>query len=168
MKIKISLFLFVSLFSLSSKGQVDYYSSPVTYEAGISIGPMNSLTDIGGRRSFGSRGPKDLNIKSTTSFGSIYALAAYRHFLALRLEGTIGRIKSNDSLLAPVKPPNGAIGRYTRNLSFRSPIYELSLTAEFHPIDFFGNSDPEAISACLCHLTLLEVLVYFILIHRQI
>ena len=143
MKIKIFLFLLVYLFSLSSKGQSDYYNSAITYEAGICIGPMNSLTDIGGRRSFGRRGPRDLNIKSTTLFGSIYGLAAYNHFLAFRLEGTIGSIKSNDSLLAPVKPPNGALGRYTRNLSFRSPIYELSLTAEFHPIDFFGNADPQ-------------------------
>ena len=120
-----------------------YYEKAFTSEAGISVGPMNSLTDIGGRRAFGSRGPKDLNLKSTTLNGSIYGVLDYKHFLAARLEGTIGRVKSNDSLLAPVKPPNPAIGRYTRNLSFRSPIYEVSLTLEFHPISFFGNTDPE-------------------------
>ena len=143
MKIKISLFLLVYLFSLSSKGQSDYYSTPVTYEAGISLGPMNSLTDIGGRNGRGRRGPKDLNIKSTTFYGSIYGMAIYKHFLALRFEGTAGSIKSNDSLLESTKLNQGAIGRYSRNLSFRSPIYELSLTAEFHPIDFFGNADPQ-------------------------
>ena len=143
MKIKIFLFLFVYLFSLSCRAQSDYYSTPLTYEAGISVGPMNSLTDIGGRNGRGKRGPKDLNIKSTTLYGSLYAMAIYKHFLALRLEGTVGSVKSHDSLLKSTKLNQGAIGRYSRNLSFRSPIYELSLTAEFHPIDFFGNPDPE-------------------------
>lgn len=144
MKIKISLFLLVYLYSLHCGAQRDYYDKPLTYEAGISFGPMNSLTDIGGRNGRGQRGPKDLNIKSTTIFGSLYGLASYKHFLAFRLEGTIGSIKSNDSLLKSTKINQGAIGRYSRNLSFRSPIYELSLTAEFHPIDFFSTTDPEA------------------------
>ena len=143
MKIKIFLFLFVYFISISSKGQRDYYSSDLTYEAGLSFGPMNSLTDIGGRNGRGQRGPKDLNIKSTTLYGSLYGMAIYKHFLALRLEGTIGSVKSHDSLLKSNKINQGAIGRYSRNLSFRSPIYELSLTMEFHPIAFFGNSDPE-------------------------
>lgn len=143
MKIKISLFLFVYCISLACRAQVDYFGSSVTYEAGISLGPMNSLTDIGGRNGRGTRGPKDLNIKSTTLYGSLYGTAMYKHFFGLRLEGTIGRIKSNDSLLKSFKINQGAIGRYSRNLSFRSPIYELSLTAEFHPIDFFGSADPE-------------------------
>lgn len=139
MKIKIFLFLFVYFISLVSKGQ----SGNITYEAGISLGPMNSLTDVGGRNGRGTRGPKDLNLKSTTFYGSLYGLASFKHFLALRLEGTVGRIKSEDSLLKSGKINNGAIGRYNRNLSFRSPIYELSLTAEVHPIDLFGNADPE-------------------------
>ncbi len=143
MKIKIFLFLFVYFYSLCCVAQRDYYSTPLTYEAGISVGPMNSLTDIGGRNGRGRRGPKDLNIKSTTLYGSLYGMAIYKHFLALRLEGTIGSVKSHDSLLKSTKINQGAIGRYSRNLSFRSPIYELSLTAELHPIDFFGNADPE-------------------------
>lgn len=140
------IFLFCIL-TLSSRAQTyfyndQYFDNPVTFEAGVSVGPMNSLTDIGGRSGKGRHGPKDLNIKSTKIFGSIYAAAVYKHFLALRLEGTVGSIKSNDSLLAPVKKSD-AIGRYNRNLSFKSPIYELSLTAEFHPITFFQSFDPE-------------------------
>jgi hypothetical protein len=142
MKLRFLLVLFLFTVSLVSKGQ-GYYDQAMTYEAGISIGPMNSLTDIGGRRAFGSRGPKDLNLKSTTLFGSLYGVASFKHFLALRVEASIGSVKSNDSLLAPVKPPNPAIGRYTRNLSFRSPIEEVSLTLEFHPITFFSGDDPQ-------------------------
>ena len=148
MKFKIPFFLLLCIITLQSRAQSyfynnDYYDNPITYEAGISLGPMNSLTDIGGRTGRGIKGPKDLNIKSTTLYGSIYASAVYKHFLALRIEATVGRVKSNDSLLVGVGAKNRAIGRYNRNLSFRSPIYEISLTAEFHPIDFFSNFNPE-------------------------
>lgn len=154
MKLKISFFLLLCLMAIQSGAQSyfynnDYYDNAITYEAGISLGPMNSMTDIGGRPGFGTRGPKDLNIKSTTLYGSIYASAVYKHFVALRMEATIGRIKSNDSLLDGIKSPNKAIGRYNRNLSFRSPIYEISLTAEFHPIDFFSNFDPDRYAPAL-------------------
>jgi len=148
MKSKIPAFLILFFITYSLKAQTyfynnDYYDNPITFEAGISIGPMNSLTDIGGRTGKGTRGAKDLNIKSTTLYGSIYVDAIYNHFFALRIEATAGSVKSNDSLLAPVKK-SSAIGRYTRNLSFRSPIYEISLTGEFHPVDFFKTFNPES------------------------
>lgn len=120
-------------------------NNPITFEAGISIGPMNSLTDIGGRIGKGQRGPKDLNIKSTTLYGSIYLSAIYKDILGFRLEGTIGSVKSHDSLLVNAKN-NGSIGRYNRNLSFRSPIDEISLTTELHVLDLFRSSDPDAFS----------------------
>ena len=153
MKIKILFLVSVLAFSFHVEGQHYFYNdnyldNPITFEAGISVGPMNSLTDVGGRSGRGTAGPKDLNLKSTMPYGSIYVDAIYNHFLAFRIEATAGSVKSNDSLLAPVKK-SGAIGRYTRNLSFRSPIYEVSFTAEFHPIEFFHNFDPEAYPSAL-------------------
>ena len=142
MKLKIP---FLSLlFLLAVEAGAQSYGNNFSFEAGISLGPMNSLTDIGGTPGLGQRGPKDLNIKSTTLFGSLYAMAIYKQFLAFRLEGTFGSVKSNDSLLAGIGTSNKAIGRYNRNLSFRSPIYEISLTAELHPIELFGVFDPES------------------------
>ena len=147
MKYKISFFLLLFCITQQSDAQQyfydnNYYNNPLTFEAGISFGPMNSLTDIGGRIGRGQRGPKDLNIKSTTLYGSIYASAIYKNILALRLEGTIGSVKSHDSLLVNAKN-NGSIGRYNRNLSFRSPIDEISLTAELHVLDLLRPFDPE-------------------------
>lgn len=146
MKFKIPLFLLSCIFAFQAKAQFyfyndEYYDNDITYEVGISLGPMNSLTDIGGRKGKGTNGAKDLNLKSTTFFGSFYADAIYKHFLSLRIEATMGRVQSNDSLLAGVK--NTAIGRYNRNLSFRSPIYEMAILAEFHPLDFFNNFKDE-------------------------
>ncbi len=120
----------------------NYYDKPLLFEAGISIGPMNSLTDLGGRVGKGKSGAKDLNIKSTTLYESIYISAIFKNFLGLRLEGTAGMVKSKDSLLENAKS-NGSIGRYNRNLSFRSHIYEISLTTEFHPLELLRTFDPE-------------------------
>jgi hypothetical protein len=146
MKTKIIFFLIFLCISLQPKAQSyfyddSYYDTPLTFEAGVSIGPMNSLTDIGGRIGRGKMGVKDLNIKSTTLFGSIYFAANYKNFLAIRIEATKGWIHSEDSLIGNTKS-NGSIGRYNRNLSFRSPIDEISLTAEFHPLDFIRTFDP--------------------------
>ena len=139
------LFLFCAMQRLNAQQYFynnDYYNNPVTFEGGISFGPMNSLTDVGGRNGKGRRGPKDLNIKTTTLFGSIYLSTIYKNIFAIRLEGTIGKVQSYDSLLANAKN-NGSIGRYNRNLSFRSPINEISLTAELHVLDLFRPFDPE-------------------------
>lgn len=146
MKFKFSIFLFFCIISIHSRAQFyfyndEFYDNDITFEAGVSLGPMNSLTDIGGRKGRGTTGAKDLNINSTTLFGSIYVNAMFRHFLGLRLEGTLGRVQSNDSLLKGVK--NTAIGRYNRNLSFRSPIAEIALIGEFHPLDFINTFKDE-------------------------
>lgn len=147
MKFKFPIFLLFYLVSFQTKAQYyyyndQYYDNELTYEAGISLGSMNSLTDIGGRKGNGKSGAKDLNIKNTTFSGGIYFSGLYKHFLGLRLEGTFGKVQSNDSLLEGVKTT--AIGRYNRNLSFRSPITEISLLGEFYPVQFFKNFNPES------------------------
>jgi hypothetical protein len=149
MKYKISTLLFFCVIAFQAKSQNyfynnQYYANPVIFEGGISVGIMNSLTDVGGRAGRGKRGPKDLNMQVTTACAGIYVGALYNNTIGLRLEGTIGKVQSHDSLLKDVK--NTAIGRYNRNLSFRSPIKEANLLLEFHPVDFFRNFDPDAVS----------------------
>lgn len=152
MKSKFAIFLFLWLFySFPSQAQFyfyddEYYDNAITFEAGISMGPMNSLTDIGGRKGRGASGAKDLNIKNTTFSGGLYINALIEHWLVLRIEATRGRAESYDSLLAGVK--NTAIGRYNRNLSFRSPITEVSLITEIRPVDLINamSEEPRPIS----------------------
>lgn len=147
MKLKISFFLLFCILVFQAKSQHyfyndEYYDNDFTGEAGISFGPMNCLTDVGGRKGRGKSGPKDLNINSTTLGGGIYFNVLYKHFLGIRVEGTVGRVHSKDSLLKAVKET--AIGRYNRNLSFRTQINEVSAILEFHPIDFFRIFNPES------------------------
>ncbi len=115
-----------------------YYDNPFLFEAGVSLAAMNSLTDVGGRRGKGTSGVKDFNFKNTKPAGSVYVAMGYQNVFAARIEATVGAIKGYDSILESVKKSN-AVGRYNRNLNFRSRISEITLTGEFHPILFFAN-----------------------------
>ena len=145
---RITLFVFVVacmlLPGLVPKASAQYYyydkfsyDNPITFELGGSLGIMNCLTDLGGKKGIGKRFIKDLNLGNTQFNGSIYLCATYHYAYALRLEGTFGRVKAYDSILASVAASTS--GRYERNLSFQSRITEISLIAEFHPLFIFIN-----------------------------
>ncbi len=123
----------------------NYYDNPVLFEIGGSIGIMNCLTDIGGKKGIGKKFIKDLNINKTRFAGSVYVSATFNNMIALRLEGSFGEIAGADSVLKSVAASTK--GRYERNLSFRSRITDIALTAEFHPLLVFrGKNNDRAIS----------------------
>jgi hypothetical protein len=117
------------------------YDNPLTFEAGASIGFMNCLTDIGGRKGIGKKFIKDLNMGKTSIAGSVYLSALYKYQFGIRAEATFGQIKADDKVLEKVKA--STFGRYDRNLSFRSKITEFSLIAEAHPLYIFRSYDDE-------------------------
>jgi hypothetical protein len=117
----------------------NYYDNPVVYELGASIGAMNCLTDLGGKKGVGKKFIKDLNLGNTQLAGGIYFSAIFKNAIALRLEGTFGQVKAYDSILSKVKA--STTGRYERNLSFRSNITEVMAVAEFHPLYIFKKYD---------------------------
>ncbi len=124
----------------SQKSTYDYFDAPTVYEAGISVGPMNSLTDVGGRRGNGTKGLKDLNFKNTNLGGGIYGKVLYKNLVAIRLEANLGKVEGGDTDLVKVK--STAIDRFARNLSFRSNIFEVNVLGEFYPLTLFGNGGP--------------------------
>lgn len=136
----IALLLGVFYSGYSQQTNYDYFDQPTVYEAGISVGPMNSLTDVGGRRGNGTKGLKDLNFKNTNFSGGIYGKVLYKNLFAIRLEANIGKVEGSDSDLAKVK--STAIDRFSRNLSFRSDIFEVNVLAEVYPLTLFGNAGP--------------------------
>ncbi len=132
----------------------DYYDSPFLFEVGASIAVMNSLTDIGGNKGIGKKFVKDINLGKTSMGAGIFVNAIYKNAVALRLEGTFGKLSSDDAVLAGVSPLDIAIERYNRNVNFRTKITEFSLIAEIHPLYIFINyenreSDPPRISPYL-------------------
>jgi Domain of unknown function (DUF6089) len=124
----------------------EYYDSPFLYEAGISVNAMNSLTDIGGTKGIGRKFIKDLNIGYTQASGGVFFNVAYKNAVALRLEGTFGKIAANDIVLKDVPVTDIASERYNRNLNFRSYITEVALLLEIHPkyifIDWPSRDNP--------------------------
>lgn len=115
-----------------------YYAADWVTETGFSAGIMNSLTDLGGRKGIGKDFIKDLNWKVTRPCFGVYVLSMYRDAIGFRLETTIGKIESYDSILKKSYPD--LIQRYGRNLSFRSTIKDLQLALEIHPL-FFRQYD---------------------------
>jgi Domain of unknown function (DUF6089) len=115
-----------------------YYSSALVVEVGGSIGIMNSLTDIGGKKGIGKGFLKDLNMNFTKPALGLYAIGMYKDAFGVRLEATFGKIQSNDSILKSAAP--STFGRYERNLSFRSNITDIQLAMEVHPL-FFKHYD---------------------------
>lgn len=117
-----------------------YYSGDLVLEAGGSVGVMNSLTDLGGKKGPGKGFIKDLNLKMTKPSFSIYTILMYKEAIGFRLEATFGRVGSYDSILksSPQEP------RYLRNLSFRSRITDIQLAAEIHPLFFKLYEENEA------------------------
>ncbi|HMI78424.1 MAG TPA: hypothetical protein VK484_06495 [Ferruginibacter sp.] len=118
-----------------------YYENALTYELGGSIGAMNSFTDLGGRKGIGKKFIKDLNVRNTQFTGSIFLSAVYKYAIALRIEATWGSVKADDKILEAVKETT--LGRYDRNLSFKTLINEVTLVAEIHPLYFKKHTGGE-------------------------
>ena len=115
----------------------DYYDSDLLFEAGISLNAMNSLTDLAGKKGIGKRFLKDLNLGETNASFGVFGSAIYKNAVAIRIEGTYGKVSSRDELLVGVT--DIAKQRYNRNLDFRSTIYEACAIAEIHPLYMFIN-----------------------------
>ncbi len=142
------IFICSLFYAQPASAQIFLDDKPWLFEVGASIGVMNALTDVGGRKGRGTRGVKDYNIKNSHPSGSIYVAAGYLNSLIIRVEGTFGQVSAYDSILENVKKSN-AVGRYSRNLHFRSYIAEVALLAEFYPTSILGLYNENSFFASL-------------------
>lgn len=109
-----------------------YYEPSWVIDAGINVGFMNCITDIGGsKRGVGSIGATTLR-QSQLATG-ITLTATHKDWLAVRLDLGTGRVAAADSLLAGATQFS-AVGRFERNLSFRSPVSDVFVGVELHPL----------------------------------
>jgi hypothetical protein len=119
------------LSSLNARSQYyyydnNYYDKDVIWEIGTSFGLMTGLTDIGTKKGFMP------NLKSGQLNSTVYVGALYQNVAGVRLEATWGRIAGADS--------NGLHTK--RNLSFRTPIREIALIGELHPLNLRYHDQP--------------------------
>jgi hypothetical protein len=117
-----------------------YYDRSLIVEAGLSLGVMNCLTDLGGNKGKGKKFLKDLNTRNSKPCFSIHFSALYEQLIGIRVEGTIGSVKADDAVLKKDHPASTL--RHLRNLHFRSGIQELVMMAEFHPLALFLYKRP--------------------------
>jgi opacity protein-like surface antigen len=103
----------------SSTTPIVIVTSDLTYEAGISVGSMNGVTDIGRKKSSVFL-PATVDWRSTKGNVSLYGGVLYRNTFGARLEMTYGRVAGNDK--------NGLYP--DRNLSYRSKIFEVAAIGE--------------------------------------
>ncbi len=107
------------------------YSSGNYFEAGLTVGPMVFLGDLGGHFGKGTSFIKDYNMKATKLSFGVYLAAHPSELLGFRLALNFGKIEGDDAYISPKGGLEEA--RHNRNLDFRSNITEGLLLAEVYP-----------------------------------
>jgi hypothetical protein len=115
-------------------------------EAGVTIGPMVFLGDLGGHAGKGTTFIKDYNMNTTKlAFGGYFA-AFPTQWLGFRFSLNFGSLEGSDQT---IKPKGGdEETRLARNLDFQSKIIEGTAMAEIYPTVFL-EEDPDDVTARL-------------------
>jgi hypothetical protein len=124
----------------------DYYEPATVIEFGLSAGAMNGMTDIGGSKKGKANAGflRDFTFNKTQFTAGVYLAGTYKDFVCARVDFNYGRVAAADSSLKGTTD-EFALGRYDRNLSFRSTILELAGVVELHPLfitDYIETEPP--------------------------
>ncbi|TCZ67183.1 DUF6089 family protein [Flaviaesturariibacter aridisoli] len=132
-KSTVLLFSLVLLFSSAAKAQSATFANGKV-EAGIGLGPLFFLGDLGGNRGVGTRFVKDVNLPLTKFAKGVFVQYYFKEWLSARLAVNAGLLEGDDALI------NGKGGyeesRKIRNLNFRSKLQEAYLAFEISPTVF--------------------------------
>lgn len=115
-----------------------------TTEAGITIGPMVFLGDLGGHAGKGTTFIKDYNMNQTKIAIGAYITAYPAQWLGFRFSLNYGKLEGSDGDITGKGGWEEA--RKARNLDFRTKILEGTVMAEFYPTVFL-EEDPEDVTA---------------------
>ncbi|MBX3239978.1 MAG: hypothetical protein KIT80_22030 [Chitinophagaceae bacterium] len=118
-----------------------YYDSDLLFEISLSVGAINCLTDLGGRKGVGRGFIKDLNIENTKLTAGLGAGFVYRYAAGIRIDANTGTLYANDNVLD--NDHSEAKHRYKRNLHFRSSVFEIVSVAELYPLQLFFPITPD-------------------------
>lgn len=122
-----------------------YYASGIyepewLIEGGVTAGIMNAVSDIGGNPNV-YQGPfAGTTFKKSKFTAGVYGGIVWRDYIGVRAEINIGSVMGADSLI-PNPKASSAIGRYERNLNFRSPIYEFGLVSDWYLLNMLRSYD---------------------------
>lgn len=122
--------LFLAAFS--SQAQSATYGK---VEAGIGLGPLFFLGDLGGNLGKGTTLVKDVNLPITNVSKGLFFNVAPAEWIGFRLAFNSGRLQGADSLIHD--KGGWELYRKVRNLHFRSKLTEAYAAIEFYPTVFF-------------------------------
>lgn len=117
-----------------SYSQDDYKN---TTEAGITVGPMVFLGDLGGHAGKGTTFIKDYNMNTTKLAFGAYFTAYPAQWLGFRFSLNYGSLEGDDKHITAKGGDEET--RLARNLDFRSKILEGTVMAEFYPTVFLED-----------------------------
>src|SRR6195952_2352554 len=101
------------------------------FEAGVTVGPMVFLGDLGGHYGIGTTFLKDYNVNATKLAFGIYIAAHPSELVGIRLSANWGSVEGDDNY---VSDKGGLeVWRLQRNLNFKSNITEANLLLELYP-----------------------------------
>lgn len=120
--------------ALSASAQDFSRSSSLTFQ----LGGNNFLGDLGGTKGNGAPFIKDFNFRATRLFtGFSYAYYPLE-WLSVNGDLHLTGVAGADSLIKEKDRVNHSLGRFQRNLSFKSFIYELQATANIYPLQIIN------------------------------
>jgi hypothetical protein len=111
------------------------------FEAGVTVGPMVFLGDLGGHSGIGTPFLKDYNMNATKLSYGVYLAAHPNELLGFRLSLNFGKVEGDDNF---IKAKGGEEEfRLARNLDFKSNITEGTFMAELYPTVLFEDQPTE-------------------------
>lgn len=100
------------------------------HEIGIGIGAGNFLGDLGGANAIGTPFLKDVEVKAFRPAVSLYYQYNFKKFLSINISLSGTEVVGNDKWIS-AEFGSHYWSRHYRNLSFKSPIIELTAMAHF-------------------------------------
>jgi len=107
------------------------------FEAGVTVGPMVFLGDLGGHQGLGTPFLKDYNMNATKLTYGIYVAAHPSELLGIRLSANFGSVEGDDNYIT--NKGGEEVSRLNRNLNFKSNITEANLMFEVYPTVIFED-----------------------------
>ena len=108
------------------------------WEAGLSPGIFNCLTDLGGSKGAGKKFVSDINWNQTRPCLGAFVSASWHYQFGIRLQAIAGSVTGSDAVLKTAR--DEARNRYLRNLRVKTSVLEVSVLTEWFPLMLIDGS----------------------------
>jgi len=111
-----------------------------TRELGFSAGTSNFMGDLGKKDPAGKTYFSDISASLFRPAFGVFYRHGFNKFVAVKASATYGRLTGDDRIANYKEVQDNDWFRNYRNLNFRSPVFELGVTAEIHILPYAAGS----------------------------